>query len=73
MKKLLFIFMSVLTFGMIGCTNGSTKSSEVNDSTAVDSVVADSVKSDTDTVASDTDTVAYDTADILLLSMILLW
>ena len=54
MKKRLFIFMSVLTFSTIGCTNGSTKSSEVNDSTVVDTVVVDSVKSDTDTVASDT-------------------
>lgn len=47
MKKLLFIFMSVLTFSTIGCINGSTKSSKVNDSTAVDSAVVDTVASDT--------------------------
>ena len=37
MKKLLFIFMSVLTFSTLGCSNGSTKSHTKIDSTSVDS------------------------------------
>ena len=43
MKKLLFIFMSVLTFSIIGCTNGSTKSSKTDDSTVVDTAAVDTV------------------------------
>ena len=43
MKKLLFIFMSVFTFSIIGCTNGSTKSSKTNDSTVVDTAAVDTV------------------------------
>lgn len=49
MKKLLFIFMSVLTFSIIGCTNGSTKSSKTDDSTIVDTAAVDTV--DTITIA----------------------
>ena len=43
MKKLLFIFMSVLTFSIIGCTNGSTKSSKTDDSTVVDTAAVDTI------------------------------
>ena len=43
MKKLLFIFMGVLTFSIIGCTNGSTKSSKTDDSTVVDTAAVDTV------------------------------
>lgn len=43
MKKLLFIFMSVFTFSIIGCTNGSTKSSKTDDSTVVDTAAVDTV------------------------------
>lgn len=48
MKKLLFIFMSVLTFSIIGCTNGSTKSSKTDDSTVVDTAAVDT----TDTITT---------------------
>lgn len=44
MKKLLFIFMGVLTFSTIGCSNGSTQSNTKIDSTSVDS---DSIVNDT--------------------------
>ena len=44
MKKLLFIFMSVLTFSTFSCSNGSTKSNTKVDSISVDS---DSVVNDT--------------------------
>lgn len=45
MKKLLFVFMSVLTFSTFSCSNGNTTKSTVNDSTVVDtdSVVTDSI------------------------------
>ena len=43
MKKLLFIFMSVFTFSIISCTNGSTKSSKTDDSTVVDTAAVDTV------------------------------
>lgn len=44
MRKLLFIFMSVLTFSTFGCSNRSTQSSTKIDSTNVDS---DSIVNDT--------------------------
>lgn len=44
MRKLLFIFMSVLTFSTFGCSNNSTKSTTEIDSTSVDS---DSIVNDT--------------------------
>ena len=43
MKKLLFIFISVFTFSIIGCTNGSTKNSKTDDSTVVDTAAVDTV------------------------------
>ena len=53
MKKLLFIFMSVLTFSIIGCTNGSTKSSKTDDSTVVDTATVDTVDTITTTAHYD--------------------
>ena len=53
MKKLLFIFMSVLTFSIIGCTNGSTKSSKTHHSTAVDTAAVDTVDTITTTAQYD--------------------
>lgn len=53
MKKLLFIFMSVLTFSIIGCTNGSTKSSKTDDSTVVDTAAVDTVDTITTTAQYD--------------------
>lgn len=35
--------MSVFTFSIIGCTNGSTKSSKTDDSTVVDTAAVDTV------------------------------
>ena len=53
MKKLLFIFMSVFTFSIIGCTNGSTKSSKTDDSTVVDTATVDTVDTITTTAQYD--------------------
>lgn len=44
MKKLLFVFMSVLTFSTFSCSNGSVKSNTEADSISIDS---DSVVNDT--------------------------
>lgn len=53
MKKLLFIFMSVFTFSIIGCTNGSTKSSKTDDSTVIDTAAVDTVDTITTTAQYD--------------------
>lgn len=51
MRKFLFIFLSVLTFSLFSCGNGSTKSTSVKDSvdsvadSTVDSIATDSVDS----------------------------